>query len=222
MNKLFIFFINFYQKYFSRFICANCRYVPTCSEYSKLCFEKYGFLKAFFKTFCRILRCNPFSKGGLDLPLVLFFLLSNVDYYYTEIDYPAAKKIMYISVSKINLRYGPGKEHGIKAVFNTNGHPPVQTLYSINGWTKIKTFSGDIGWVMSSKLRMSKLKVLAILQESKIYNSPYINSKIVAVIGKNQLVIKEGVNGDFIKISLTFNNRKISGWIEKKYVWGDI
>lgn len=222
MNRLFIFFINFYQKYFSRFICANCRYVPTCSEYSKLCFQKYGFTKACLKTFWRILRCNPFSRGGLDLPLILFFLFSHVDYYHSKIDYNPAQKIMYISVSKVNLRYGPGKEHGIKAVLNTNGYPPVKTLYSINGWTKIKTFSGDIGWVMSSKLRMNKSKILAIIRQSKIYKFPDIDSKIVAVIGKNQLVVKEGIDGDFVKVSLTFNDRKISGWIDKKHVWGDI
>ncbi|HRY59967.1 MAG TPA: membrane protein insertion efficiency factor YidD [Patescibacteria group bacterium] len=43
-----------------------CRFYPTCSEYSKQAFEKYGFFKGFFLANWRILRCNPWSKGGID------------------------------------------------------------------------------------------------------------------------------------------------------------
>jgi len=45
-----------------------CRFTPTCSEYGKLAFQKYGFWRGGLKTAWRILRCNPFSKGGKDLP----------------------------------------------------------------------------------------------------------------------------------------------------------
>ena len=44
----------------------RCRYVPTCSEYAKECYMKFNFFKASFLTAYRILRCNPFSKGGFD------------------------------------------------------------------------------------------------------------------------------------------------------------
>lgn len=43
-----------------------CRYHPTCSEYTYQAIEKYGTLKGLVKGMWRILRCNPFSKGGLD------------------------------------------------------------------------------------------------------------------------------------------------------------
>lgn len=46
----------------------TCRFHPTCSEYSKDVFIKYGFLKGFLKTIIRIVRCHPWSKGGIDLP----------------------------------------------------------------------------------------------------------------------------------------------------------
>lgn len=45
---------------------ANCRFYPSCSEYSKQAFKKYNFLKALFLSFYRIIRCNPFSKGGYE------------------------------------------------------------------------------------------------------------------------------------------------------------
>jgi len=43
-----------------------CRYTPTCSEYTYQAIEKYGVLKGSLMGFGRILRCNPFSKGGHD------------------------------------------------------------------------------------------------------------------------------------------------------------
>ena len=43
-----------------------CRYRPTCSEYSKQAFRKYGFFKGLYLSFWRIIRCNPWSGGGTD------------------------------------------------------------------------------------------------------------------------------------------------------------
>lgn len=46
----------------------TCRFQPTCSEYSKESFKKYGFLKGLYKSTVRISKCHPLSKGGIDLP----------------------------------------------------------------------------------------------------------------------------------------------------------
>lgn len=43
-----------------------CKYYPTCSEYALTAIERYGPLKGSFMAGWRILRCNPFSKGGYD------------------------------------------------------------------------------------------------------------------------------------------------------------
>jgi putative membrane protein insertion efficiency factor len=45
---------------------ANCRYYPSCSEYTRDAFKKYNPLKASLLSISRIIRCNPFSKGGYD------------------------------------------------------------------------------------------------------------------------------------------------------------
>ena len=44
----------------------RCKYHPSCSEYTKQAIEKYGVMKGIFIGIKRILRCNPFSKGGYD------------------------------------------------------------------------------------------------------------------------------------------------------------
>ena len=42
----------------------NCKYYPTCSNYAIEALNKYGFLKGWRKSIIRIIKCNPFSKGG--------------------------------------------------------------------------------------------------------------------------------------------------------------
>lgn len=68
MERFFIRLIKIYQKAISPLLGNNCRYYPSCSEYSIQAIEKYGILKGTLKSIWRILRCNPFSKGGVDYP----------------------------------------------------------------------------------------------------------------------------------------------------------
>ncbi|GHU69958.1 putative membrane protein insertion efficiency factor [Clostridia bacterium] len=58
--------IRFYRRQISPYKRPSCRFVPTCSVYALEAVEKYGALKGGGMTACRILRCNPFSKGGYD------------------------------------------------------------------------------------------------------------------------------------------------------------
>ena len=66
MKKLFLFIIKFYRKYISRMKSTKCPYIPSCSEYGMEAIEKYGALKGGALALWRIIRCNPFSKGGYD------------------------------------------------------------------------------------------------------------------------------------------------------------
>jgi putative membrane protein insertion efficiency factor len=59
--------ILFYQKTISRALPENtCRYYPSCSHYSYQAIYKFGVLRGGFMSIWRILRCNPFSRGGFD------------------------------------------------------------------------------------------------------------------------------------------------------------
>ena len=75
MKKLALFLIRFYQRYLSfdsvflkRLFLTDkvCRFVPTCSEYTYQAIEKYGVIIGSGKGLWRIMRCNPWSKGGFD------------------------------------------------------------------------------------------------------------------------------------------------------------
>lgn len=73
-KKIVILIIRIYQKTLSfdhgplkrLYPHGFCRFYPTCSDYGLQAFRKYGVLKGGFLTFWRILRCNPWNKGGND------------------------------------------------------------------------------------------------------------------------------------------------------------
>jgi len=67
-QKIILIIIEFYQKFISPNFGQNCRFWPTCSEYTHLAVQKYGVLKGGWKGFKRILRCYPWNSGGIDLP----------------------------------------------------------------------------------------------------------------------------------------------------------
>ena len=67
MKRILIGMIKFYRKYLSglkRY--STCKYYPTCSQCGLEAIEKYGAFKGGLLAVWRILRCNPFSKGGYD------------------------------------------------------------------------------------------------------------------------------------------------------------
>ena len=64
IKKVLIFLIKTYQLTLSpRFSHGSCRFTPTCSQYA---LEVHGIFKGCLLAAWRILRCNPFSKGGWD------------------------------------------------------------------------------------------------------------------------------------------------------------
>ena len=76
IKNLFISIIKFYRKHISKYKRSKCPYYPTCSTYGLHAIEKHGAFKGGILTTWRILRCNPFSKGGYDpVPEEVFFKL---------------------------------------------------------------------------------------------------------------------------------------------------
>jgi putative membrane protein insertion efficiency factor len=67
MKKLLIKFIEFYRRALSPLkIIPTCRFIPTCSEYAIEAIKVHGAFKGSLLSIWRILRCNPFCKGGYD------------------------------------------------------------------------------------------------------------------------------------------------------------
>ena len=66
MGKAFIGIVRLYQAGISPFLGANCRFSPTCSQYAIEAIGKHGAVRGAWYALRRILRCQPFNKGGYD------------------------------------------------------------------------------------------------------------------------------------------------------------
>jgi len=60
--------IRFYQRFVSPALPSRCRYYPTCSQYAVEAIRRYGVLRGLVLAGWRLLRCNPWSHGGVDHP----------------------------------------------------------------------------------------------------------------------------------------------------------
>jgi putative membrane protein insertion efficiency factor len=58
--------LKFYQKFISPLFGPRCKYYPSCSQYAIDAFTAHGFIKGFAKSAWRLMRCNPWSHGGVD------------------------------------------------------------------------------------------------------------------------------------------------------------
>ena len=66
MKFLVLDLLGIYKAAVSPFLPAACRFEPTCSEYARHAVEKYGVMRGTWIGLKRILRCQPFCKGGYD------------------------------------------------------------------------------------------------------------------------------------------------------------
>lgn len=61
-----VFVIRIYQKLISPMLGNNCRFSPTCSEYSAQAIDKYGVVRGGILAIKRISKCHPLHPGGID------------------------------------------------------------------------------------------------------------------------------------------------------------
>ncbi len=66
MKKILKFFIKAYRKLISPLLPNACRFTPTCSQYALEALDKHGAIKGSILAIWRVLRCNPFCRGGYD------------------------------------------------------------------------------------------------------------------------------------------------------------
>ena len=64
--NLFVILIKLYQYFISPILKTNCRYLPTCSEYTIESLKKHGILKGLHLSIKRVLNCHPYGGNGFD------------------------------------------------------------------------------------------------------------------------------------------------------------
>jgi uncharacterized protein len=65
-RSLLVAILRFYQRWISPAFGQRCRYYPSCSEYALQAVQRFGILRGLLLATWRLLRCNPWSRGGFD------------------------------------------------------------------------------------------------------------------------------------------------------------
>ena len=68
ISRSLIAIVRIYQRWVSPLLGRHCRFLPSCSEYAVMAIEDWGAFRGSLLAAWRILRCHPFTAGGLDLP----------------------------------------------------------------------------------------------------------------------------------------------------------
>jgi putative membrane protein insertion efficiency factor len=68
VTRLLVALLGVYKRRVSPLLPRACRFSPTCSEYARLALLKHGFWRGGLLAAGRLLRCQPFHPGGIDLP----------------------------------------------------------------------------------------------------------------------------------------------------------
>lgn len=76
-KRFFLILIRGYQRFISPLFPPSCRYYPSCSSYMLEALKVHGTFKGLVMGIARILRCNPFAKGGIDYVPKEFSLKKN-------------------------------------------------------------------------------------------------------------------------------------------------
>ena len=79
MKKILLFFLKAYKKVISPILPPSCRFTPTCSEYAMEAITRFGVVRGTLLGAYRLLRCNPFCRGGYD-PVPEKFTFKRVKY----------------------------------------------------------------------------------------------------------------------------------------------
>ncbi|MCL2405592.1 MAG: membrane protein insertion efficiency factor YidD [Defluviitaleaceae bacterium] len=66
VSKVLLALLRFYKRAISPLLGQRCRFFPTCSEYMYEAIERYGAPKGFWMGLKRLVRCQPFCRGGYD------------------------------------------------------------------------------------------------------------------------------------------------------------
>ncbi len=66
MKYLLMLPIRIYRRFISPLFPPCCRYYPTCSKYALDAIEKFGAVRGGYLGICRLLRCHPWARGGVD------------------------------------------------------------------------------------------------------------------------------------------------------------
>ena len=127
----------------------------------------------------------------------------------------AEEKFLSLKKNKVNVRYGPGKNHAIKYIYRKI-NLPIKQIDKKENWRRVVDLKNNSGWIHVSQLK--KVNSIIILNDKILFKKPSNFSKPIVRLQKGRLLIIKKCENDWCKISTDDN----TGWIKTKNIWGSI
>ena len=127
----------------------------------------------------------------------------------------AIEKFWSLKNNKVNVRYGPGKNHAIKYIYRKK-NLPIKQIDKKENWRRIVDLKNNSGWIHRSQLKLSSS--IIILKDKILFQKPSNFSKPVAKLKKGRLLLVKKCNNNWCNI----NTNDYSGWIKNDNIWGSI
>ena len=125
-------------------------------------------------------------------------------------------KFLSLKNNEVNLRLGPSFEYPIKLTYNKK-YLPIIIIDKSEAWRKIKDFEKNSGWIHISQLS-KRQTAINYKNNSILFKKPTIYSKPIARLETGRLVLINKCNLKWCKIT----SGDFTGWINKKYLWGNV
>jgi|TARA_B110001452_G_scaffold264799_1_gene268392 SH3-like domain-containing protein len=123
------------------------------------------------------------------------------------------EKFLSLKNSKVNVRYGHGKEHAIKYIYRKT-NLPVKQIDKKENWRRVLFLDNNSGWIHSSQLKPSNS--IIILEDKILFKKPSNFSKPLAQLEKGRLLIVKKCEKEWCNIKTA----DYVGWIKTNNVWG--
>ena len=138
---------------------------------------------------------------------IIFFIFSTISFA-SEKNY-----FMMLKYSKVNVRYGPSRDHPIKFIYKKT-FLPVKVIDKKENFRKIIDHKKNSGWIHISQLK--KINSLIVLSDRLVFKKPTKNSKPIVNIKKGRLLLIKNCKKEWCEIK----SEDFSGWIKTNNVWG--
>ena len=125
----------------------------------------------------------------------------------------AEEKFLSLKKNKVNVRYGPGKDHAIKYIYRKI-NLPIKQIDKKENWRRIVDLKNNSGWIHWSQLKPSNS--IIILENKILYKKNSNFSEPIARLEKGRLLIIKKCLNNWCNVK----TENYTGWIKNENIWG--
>lgn len=144
--------------------------------------------------------------------IIIFTFIS---FHFLSIEVLAIENFFSLKYSKVNVRYGPGKDYPIKFIYKKK-NLPIKIIDKKENYRRIIDLKKNSGWIHWTQLK--KANSFIILENKILFKKPTNFSKPIANLEKGRLLIVKKCQKNWCNIK----TGKYSGWVKTNNTWGSI